>query len=40
MHPDGHVRTFIDPLEGAEAEIVTAVDGDAFCSFWLETLLG
>ena len=40
MHPGGHVRTFIDPLEGAEAEIVTSVDGEAFCAFWLETLLG
>jgi purine nucleosidase len=38
--PSGHVRTFIDPLEGAEAEIVTSVDGDAFCAFWLETVLG
>lgn len=40
MHPDGHVRTFIDPLEGQGAEIVTSVDGDAFCDFWLQTLLG
>lgn len=40
LHPGGHVRTFIDPLEGAEAEIVTAVDGDAFCDYWLQTVVG
>jgi purine nucleosidase len=39
-YPQGHVRTIIDPLEGAEAEIVTSVDGDAFCDFWLEAVLG
>lgn len=40
LHPDGHVRTFIDPLEGAEAEVVTSVDGDAFCDYWLRTVIG
>jgi purine nucleosidase len=40
IHTNGHVRTFIDPLEGHDAEIVTSVDGDAFCDFWLQTLLG
>jgi len=39
-HGNGHVRTFVDPLEGHEAEIVTSVDGDGFCDFWLETVLG
>ena len=39
LHPNGHVRTFIDPLEGKDAEVVTKVDGDAFCTYWLETLL-
>jgi purine nucleosidase len=38
-HPNGHVRTFIDPLEGHDAEVVTDVDGDAFCDFWLATVL-
>lgn len=36
---DGVVRTFIDPVEGAEAEVVTSVDGASFANFWLETVL-
>jgi inosine-uridine nucleoside N-ribohydrolase len=40
LHRSGHVRTFIDPLEGKDAEIVTSVEGDDFCAFWLETVLG
>jgi purine nucleosidase len=39
LHPDGHVRTYIDHLEGKEAEIVTSVDGEAFCDYWLQTVL-
>jgi purine nucleosidase len=39
LHPRGHVRTFVDPLEGAEAEVVTSVDGEAFADLWLETVL-
>ena len=39
MH-DGHVRTFIDPAAGHEAEIVTGVDGPGFADFWLNTVLG
>jgi purine nucleosidase len=39
MH-EGHVRTFIDPAAGHEAEIITSVDGPAFAEFWLETVLG
>lgn len=36
----GAARTFVDPLDGKEAEIVTSVDADAFADFWLETVLG
>ncbi len=39
MH-EGHVRTFIDPAAGREAEIITSVDAPAFADFWLETVLG
>ena len=39
MH-HGHVRTFIDPVEGHEAEVITSVDAPAFARFWLETVLG
>jgi inosine-uridine nucleoside N-ribohydrolase len=35
-----HLRTFIDPLEGHEAEIVTRVDGQTFADWWLEAVLG
>ena len=38
MH-NGLVRTFIDPLEGTSAEVVTAVDGEAFAEWWLESVL-
>lgn len=38
MH-QGHVRTFIDPAAGHEAEIITSVDADAFADFWTETVL-
>jgi purine nucleosidase len=39
MH-QGHVRTFIDPVAGTEAEVVRSVDAAAFAGFWLETVLG
>jgi inosine-uridine nucleoside N-ribohydrolase len=39
MH-HGHVRTFIDPAAGHEAEIITSVDAPAFADFWLTTVLG
>lgn len=39
MH-EGHVRTFIDPAAGHEAEIITSVDAAGFAEFWLETVLG
>ncbi|MEX0783194.1 MAG: nucleoside hydrolase [Dehalococcoidia bacterium] len=35
-----HLRTFIDPLEGHEAEIVSGVDGPGFADWWLEAVLG
>jgi purine nucleosidase len=35
-----HLRTFIDELEGREAEIVTSVDGQVFADWWLEWVLG
>jgi purine nucleosidase len=35
---DGAVRTFIDPVCGREAEVVTSVDGPAFADFWFETV--
>ena len=38
LHHD-HIRTFVDPLEGIDAEIVTSVDAPAFADFWLETVL-
>jgi len=38
MH-GGQVRTFIDPVEGHEAEVVTSVDAAAFAELWLETVL-
>ncbi len=38
MH-HGHVRTFIDPAAGHEAEIVTSVDAPAFADFWLATVM-
>ena len=36
MHPDGHVRTFVDPLEGHEMDVVRRADVDAFADYWLE----
>jgi purine nucleosidase len=36
---DGAVRTFIDPLDGRDAEVITSVDGDAFAELWLDTVL-
>jgi purine nucleosidase len=38
MH-QGHVRTFIDPAAGFEAEIITSVDWRGFSAFWLETVM-
>jgi purine nucleosidase len=38
MH-HGHVRTFIDPVAGFGAEIITSVDWRRFSEFWLETVL-
>jgi inosine-uridine nucleoside N-ribohydrolase len=38
MH-QGHVRTFIDPATGQDAEIVTSVDWRGFGAFWLETVM-
>ena len=37
---EGRARTFIDPLEGEPAEVVTAVDGPGFAEFWLSVVLG
>jgi purine nucleosidase len=37
---DGTARTFIDPLDGRQAQIVTSVDADDFAAFWLQTVLG
>lgn len=37
---NGAVRTFIDRVEGTEAEVVTGVDAPGFARFWLETVLG
>jgi purine nucleosidase len=39
MH-EGHVRTFVDPAAGHEAEVITSVDAQPFAEFWLETVLG
>ena len=38
MH-DGHVRTFVDPVEGQVAEVVRSVDADAFADWWLDVVL-
>lgn len=37
---DGRARTFVDPLEGVPAEVVTSVDGEAFAELWLSVVLG
>jgi len=34
------VRTFVDPIEGRAAEVLTDVDPAGFAAFWLETVLG
>jgi purine nucleosidase len=34
----GAVRTFVDPVEGRPAEVVTSVEARAFADFWLETV--
>ena len=36
----GVPRTFIDPLEGREADVVTGVDADAFVEHWCEVVIG
>jgi inosine-uridine nucleoside N-ribohydrolase len=36
---EGVVRTFIDRVEGKDADVVTSVDASAFADFWLETVL-
>lgn len=36
----GIVRTFVDPVAGREADVVTGVDAPAFADLWLETVLG
>ena len=38
MH-QGHVRTFIDPADGHDAEIITSVDWRAFGRFWLDVVM-
>jgi len=35
----GLARTFIDPADGHEAEIITSVDWKGFGAFWLDTIL-
>jgi purine nucleosidase len=37
---DGAVRTFVDPVGGREAEVVTAVDAEAFAEWWLDVVVG
>lgn len=39
MH-QGHVRTFIDPVAGVEAEVVRTVDAAAFAAWWVEVVAG
>lgn len=34
------VRTFVDPLAGHDAEVVTSVDAPAFADWWLTTVRG
>ncbi|MDQ3452811.1 MAG: nucleoside hydrolase [Actinomycetota bacterium] len=36
---DGLVRTFVDPVAGADAEVVTAVDAEGFADYLLDALL-
>jgi purine nucleosidase len=35
----GIPRTFLDPIDGVDADVVTAVDADAFADWWLETVV-
>jgi purine nucleosidase len=37
---DGVPRTFVDPLQGREADVVTGVDADGFVEHWLEVVTG
>lgn len=37
---DGVPRTFVDPLEGREADVVTGVDADGFVEHWLDVVTG
>jgi purine nucleosidase len=37
---DGRARTFVDPLAGRKAEVITSVDASSFADLWLETVLG
>lgn len=39
LHQD-HVRTFIDPAAGTDAEIIDHVDAEAFADYCIETILG
>ncbi|MGH9026091.1 MAG: hypothetical protein ACRDWD_08240 [Acidimicrobiia bacterium] len=36
---DGAVRTFVDPVCGHEAEVVTSVDAEGFAEWLVEILL-
>jgi inosine-uridine nucleoside N-ribohydrolase len=36
----GVPRTFVDPVEGREAEVVTGVDADAFAEHWCDVVIG
>jgi purine nucleosidase len=33
-----HVRTFVDPLEGRDAEVVRSVDAERFSDWWLDSV--
>lgn len=37
---DGIPRTFVDPLAGREADVVTGVDADGFVEHWLSVVTG
>jgi len=37
---DGVPRTFVDPLQGREADVVTAVDAEGFVEHWLAVVTG
>ncbi|MEX0749580.1 MAG: nucleoside hydrolase [Dehalococcoidia bacterium] len=39
MH-QGHVRTFIDPVAGVEAEVVRSVNAAAVAAWWVEVVVG